>query len=37
MIEKEPSAKYWTFWYLVVLVFLILQVVFFSLLTNYFN
>ena len=34
---KEPSAKYWTSWYIIVLLFLVLQIVFFTWITQYFN
>jgi hypothetical protein len=37
MSEKEPSANYWKVWYLAVLGFLVLQILFFGWLTDYFR
>ncbi len=36
-MSKEPSAKYWTGWYVLVLLFLVLQIILFTWLTQYFN
>lgn len=36
-MNKEPSAKYWKAWYVLVLGFLLTQILFFSWLTGYFS
>jgi hypothetical protein len=36
-MKKEPSANYWTGWYAVVLLFLLLQIVLFTWITQHFN
>lgn len=36
-MNKEPTSKYWTGWYAVVLLFLALQIFVFTWLTKYFN
>jgi hypothetical protein len=37
MSNKEPSGKYWAGWYALVFTFLVLQIIFFYWLTQYFN
>ncbi len=37
MNSKEPSSKYWKGWYVIVFAFLIVQIIFFYWLTQYFN
>jgi hypothetical protein len=37
MSSKEPSPKYWNGWYLLVLVVLVAEILFFSWLTDFFN
>ena len=37
MTNKEPSGRYWTGWYVLVLAFLIVQIILFYWLTQYFN
>lgn len=37
MNGKEPSRKYWHFWYIGVLGFLVVQIIIFNWLTQYFS
>ncbi len=37
MNKKEPSAKYWNCWYLLVLVVLVAEVLLFQWLTKYYS
>lgn len=37
MNQKEPSARYWRIWYVIVLCFLVAQIIIFYNLTQYFG
>jgi hypothetical protein len=37
MNTKEPSPRYWNIWYAGVLIFLVLQILVFQWLTQYFS